>query len=328
MRNIFKDYPIFHLDPAKLRSRDFFKNMLEYRENVFKKFHNAIKQSSEFVCPLCKKNSGKEFLRCKDYTLHECEYCGLVSPNIRFDMLGNEDVYDDDAYIKDTIREIVDTYEYRKKTYAPERLSYILKKIPELQKENIKLLDVGCGPGYFISHLKDEGIRYKGIELANFLVMMCQERGLNVEKIDLKNEKKEGYNVITLFDVIEHLSNPIEFFNQINEKLMRGGYVVAYTPHIHSVGYELMKEMQNTLLPFQHLCFFDQASLEYLAKSSGFIIHSIDYFGLDVMDYFYMKTYLDNYNYLEKLLDFIPLMQAIVDKQKISNHIRVIFKKI
>lgn len=327
MRDLFTTYTIFHLDPKKLRSRDFFKNMLEYRDSVFKKFHKAILPASEYRCPLCKKTKGEKFLQYKEYELYECAACKLVSPNIRFDMVGNQDVYDDDAYIKDTIREIVDTFEYRKKTYAPERLEYITKKIMDIPKKQIKILDVGCGPGYFLSHLKDMGIQSKGIELADFLVTMCRERGLNVEKIDLKNETPGGYNIITLFDVIEHLTDPVDFFKTLNEKLMPGGYILAYTPSIHSVGYYLMKEMQNTLLPFQHLCFFDKTSLEYLAQHTGFHIHSLEYFGLDIMDYFYMRAYLDNYQYHEKLADCISVMQAIIDKQGLSNHQRVIFQK-
>jgi len=41
-----------------------------------------------------------------------------------------------------------------------------------------------------------------------------------------------------------------------------------------------------------------------------------------------MKQYDDNFDYLDKLSELIPLMQAIVDKQNISNHMRIIFKKV
>lgn len=328
MRDILKDYKIFHLEPKKLRSKNFFKNMLEYRESVFQKFKFCIKKTDEFACPLCGEKEGKKFLSYKNYELFECLNCGLVSPNIDFTKIANVDVYDDQAYVKDTVREIIDTYEYRKKMYAPERLNYVLEKIPELKKENIILLDVGCGPGYFISYLKDLGIKNKGLELAQFLVNICKEKGLVAEAADLKDEPDSIYNIITLFDVLEHLPEPINFFKIANKKLESGGFIVAYTPNIHSLGYLLMKEQQNTLLPFQHLCFFDSQSLKYLAKTTGFIIHSIEYCGLDVMDYFYMKTFSDNFDYLEKLKDFIPLMQSVVDKQNISNHQRIIFKKV
>lgn len=99
-------------------------------------------------------------------------------------------------------------------------------------------------------------------------------------------------------------------------------------PHIHSLGYALMGSRHNTLAPFQHTAFFDPKSLAYLAKKTGFVVDSIEYFGLDIMDYFCMKQYDDNFDYLDKLSELIPLMQAIVDKQNISNHMRIIFKKV
>src|SRR3990167_2063840 len=173
MQDLFSDYKIFKLDPYKLRSRDFFKNMLEYRKSTMKKFEKAILSSSHFKCPLCGKDKKSSYLELGKYKLFQCNTCSLVSPNINFNKLGNQKVYDDPAYVKDTTREILDTFQYRKNTYAPERLSYILSRV-DIKKRNIKLLDVGCGPGYFINYLADLGIYYKG---------------LNVERNDVSEEK-------------------------------------------------------------------------------------------------------------------------------------------
>lgn len=256
----------------------------------------------------------------------ECLKCGLVAANADFSKLDNHDVYDDKAYVKDVKREILATYNYRKATYAPERFSYILEKT-KIPKNKINLLDVGCGPGYLLSHLKDNGVKYKGLELSNHLVKICWQKNLNVEKADLKNEPENTYNVVTLFDVLEHLADPASLFKTINGKLIKNGMMLAYTPNIHSLSFLLQKEKQNNLYPFQHLCFFDKKSLNYLAKKTGFKILSIDYYGLDLMDYFCMKAYEDKFDYLGKLEEFIPLLQAIVDKQNVSNHIRLVFQK-
>ncbi len=327
MRNILEGYRIFAIDPKKSRSKDFYKNMLEYRQHVMKKFASAVKKHSQFVCLLCDSQKGKEFLSLGKYTLFECARCALVSPNIDFARAGGHEMYDDPKNIKDTIREIVETYDYRKRTYAPERLGYLMEKTG-LKKKDINLLDVGCGPGYFLSHLKDQKIKNKGLELTDFLVDICRKRGLNVENTELNAEQPNTYTAATLFDVLEHLTDPISFFNDINRAMKKGGYVLAYTPHIHSLAYSLMGNRQNTLYPFQHTAFFDPKSLSYLAKKTGFMVESVEYFGLDIMDYFCMKSYDDKYDYLTALCTEIPLLQAIVDKQNISNHMRIVFKKI
>ena len=69
-------------------------------------------------------------------------------------------------------------------------------------------------------------------------------------------------------------------------KLKKNKFCVIYTPNIHSLSYALMGSEQNTMLPFEHVCFFNKKSLEYLAKKTKFKIHSIETFGFDIMDYF------------------------------------------
>lgn len=327
MRDILKGYKIFHLDPAQMRSKNFYKNLLEMQMHLMAKYRHVIKQPHQFVCPLCQKSRGSVFLEYRGYPLFECSACSLVSPNIDFNKIREDEIYDSAAYERDVKREILDTYEYRKKTLAPERVHYILEKTG-LTAARLKLLDVGCGPGYFLSYLTDQGIANKGIELTPYLVDICRQKGLTVTRTDVGDEPNEEYNVITLFDVLEHVSNPLPFFRTLSEKLGDGGYVLAYTPHIHSLAYALMGGKQNTLAPYQHVCFYNERSLQYLAAHTNFRVHSIDYYGLDIMDYFCYKLTEDKVNYLEKLKEFIPVMQAIVDKQGLSNHMRVLFKKI
>jgi 2-polyprenyl-3-methyl-5-hydroxy-6-metoxy-1,4-benzoquinol methylase len=327
MKHIFDEYTIFNINPSKLRSKHFFKNMLEYRHKVMAQFKGSLKKPSQFCCPLCKSKKGTELLRYKWYPVYSCKRCGLASPNIDFSKLGGSEIYDDPAYIKDTVREVVASFDYRKKTYAPERLKYIQSRT-KLSYKNLKVLDLGCGPGYFVSHLDDLGIKYKGLELAEFLVQLGKKRGLNVENALLEREKPGSWNVVTLFDVLEHLTEPVAMFKSLNRVLMRGGYVVAYTPHIHSLGFFLMGGLQNVLLPFQHLLFFNEQSLEVLCKKSGFRLKHVDYFGLDVMDYLFMKEHQDQLPYLSKLGEALPYIQALVDKAKLANHIRIVFQKI
>lgn len=327
MRDVLRSYKIFNIDPKQSRPKDFWKGVLHYRDHMMNKFAGEVKTRNKFVCPLCGSKKGSDFLIYKKYQLVDCSKCGLVSPNVDFTKLGNHDVYDDEVYKRDVKFNVLNTYDYRKKTLAPERLNYILEKT-KIPKNKIKLLDVGCGPGYLLSYLKDNGVKYKGLELADFLVDICKQKGLNVESADLKSEKDKSYNMITLYDVLEHLTNPLSLFRTINKKVVKNGFVLAHTPNIHSPSFLLMAENQNNLYPFQHICFFDQKSLDYLAKETGFKVHSIDYYGLDMMDYFCMKSHEDRFDYLGKLKDFIPLVQAIIDKQNISNHMRIIFQKI
>ena len=74
--------------------------------------------------------------------------------------------------------------------------------------------------------------------------------------------------------------------------------------------------------------FFNKKSLKFLAKNSGFKLVKIDYFGLDVMDYLAMKEGEDNYQYFKYLKEMVSITQAIIDKQNLSNSMRILFQKI
>ena len=88
-----------------------------------------------------------------------------------------------------------------------------------------------------------------------------------------------------------------------------------------------MGSNQNTMLPFEHLCFFNLDSFKYLAKKTNFEIHSCETFGLDILDYFLYKEYTDKIKYNLKLKELTKYLQPILDKFGLSNHFRVTFKK-
>ena len=318
----------FDINAHLLRGVNFYKSIVDYRERIFPKLKHKIKSDDQFECPLCKGSAKSELMQWKQvYKLFECQNCGAVSPNI--DNSGEDyidSVYEVEEYKEKFIRETHSQYDYRKNNFGRERFKYTIDRLGLDKNSNV--LDLGCGAGYYIGTLHDAKIQYKGLEVVDHLVDYCKlQHGLNVEKTDLEDEKDGSYDLVTMFDVLEHLSDPIETLNTVNKKLKPGGYCVAYTPNIFSIGYELMGVRQNTMLPFEHLCFVTQGSLQHLAKNTGFKIDKVETFGLDIMDYLLMKEYEDDIEYSNKLHDMMVLVQSVLDKQKGSNHFRITFKK-
>ena len=150
---------------------------------------------------------------------------------------------------------------------------------------------------------------------------------LKVDKDTLENEPDSQFNIITMFDLLEHLSKPRDFFSQASKKLKDSGFVLMYTPNIHSFSFYFQKGHHNILLPYEHLCFYNQDSLEFLASRTGYSVASIEYYGLDIVDYLCMKGYEDGVEYNQNLKEIIPYIQALIDMENISNHMRVVFKK-
>ena len=82
----------------------------------------------------------------------------------------------------------------------------------------------------------------------------------------------------------------------------------------------------NALAIFDHVCFYSSNSLRYLAKQTGYEIESIDFYGLDIKDYFQSLDFKNKINLNKTLNKFANLTQSIIDNQKLSNSMRIIFQ--
>lgn len=320
---------IFNIDAHKLRGKNFFKNIFNYREKIYKNEKRRIKGEKQFKCNLCSARKGNIFLSWKEnYKLIQCKTCSAVSANLHHKDESKfiKSVYNNKNYTKKAFLDIYKNYNYRKKNFGLERFNYCIKRLNLSRKS--KVLDLGCGMGYFVAFLKSKKINVKGLEPSKNIAEFCKkELKLNVSSSKLKDEVNNSYNLITLFDVLEHLKNPINYLKLIREKLKPGGYCVMYTPNIHSFAYALMGSKQNTMLPFEHLSFFDNKSINHLAKKSKFKVFSVETFGWDLMDYMLLKEYEDKFRYSIKFKELCDLLQSILDKQGLSNHYRITFKK-
>ncbi len=323
-----KKLKIYDIDGYSLRGKNFYSSIVEYRSKILKKFKSKIHQNIKHKCLLCKSIKTKLILEWKNgYSVFQCLQCGASSPNIKLNKKDNHasTVYENETYNKKFIREIHNQFEYRKKNFGQQRFLYAKKFITN--KKNPYILDLGCGAGYFLSVLKDKKIRSKGLEVSRHLVDYCKNNGLDVSSSSLELEDDLSFDLITMYDVLEHLESPIEVMKCINKKLKKNGICIAYTPNIESLAFEIMGSNQNTLLPFEHVCFYNPKSLNLLASKSGFQIISIETCGLDLLDYFLWKEYLHNESYVDKFNNLIKYGQAIIDSSSMSNHFRIVFKK-
>ena len=320
---------VFDIDPFKLRGKNFFKTTFQYRKFIFNKEKYRIKSKKNFFCNLCGFKKGKLFLSWKKkYQLIKCKKCEAVSPNISFkdEKKFIKAIYKNKDYIKKTFRYLYKNYSYRKKKFGSERYEYCLKRLKLGKKA--KVLDLGCGMAYFVNYLNSKKIYAKGLEPNEAVADFCKTNlKLNVSSNNLLDEKNSEYDLITLFDVLEHLKNPAYYLKIINKKLKKNGYCVMYTPNIHSFAYALMGSNMQGILPFEHICFFNDKSTKYLAKKSNFKIHSIDTYGLDIMDYMLFKEFDDNKKYALTFKQMTELLQSILDKNRLSNHMRITFQK-
>lgn len=139
-------------------------------------------------------------------------------------------------------------------------------------KKPTTLLDVGCGIGVFLQAVKDVGLNAVGVDMSKSAVIYARSHGLDVRlgKIEDLPLKRESFDVITLFQTIEHIEDPIKTLKKIHTLLRRGGILVMTTPNEESLMAKLLGKLWFGYANIEHIYFFNKQSLTALQKKVGF----------------------------------------------------------
>lgn len=137
-----------------------------------------------------------------------------------------------------------------------------------------RLLDVGCGNGAFLEVAKQLGYEAHGIDISTSGVEICRRRGLSAEVCRVEDHHPEPYDVVTLWDVIEHLPDPMAMLRESQRLLRPGGVVFFKTPMLGRETFWLAKHsphLQGFLLGMPgHVQFFGSVTPERALSRAGF----------------------------------------------------------
>lgn len=228
---------------------------------------NTIKKNNPKInCPLCNSDKVEFFAKKNKYTLYKCVNCRLlfVSPTpVSFD------VYDD-SYFSGAEKGFgyVD-YDLDKEPMTPVFNKY-LDIVSSLGIDKGKLLDIGAATGFFMKLAKGRGFEVAGVELSEYATKKAREKGLNVITGDLQSAGFENseFDVVTMFDVIEHVPDPISFIIEAKRILRRNGLLLINTPDAESLWAKALGSKWQLIMPPEHIHYFSPKNLgEYLSKN-------------------------------------------------------------
>jgi 2-polyprenyl-3-methyl-5-hydroxy-6-metoxy-1,4-benzoquinol methylase len=151
------------------------------------------------------------------------------------------------------------------------RYNELLDAMEPFRKTN-KLLDVGCGIGYFLEVAKERGWEVFGTEYTDRAIEICTEKGIQMKqgKLDPSNYEPGSFDVITSFEVLEHINNPLEETNNFNQLLRKGGLVYLTTPNFNSLLRHRLKERYDVITYPEHLSYYTPSTLKKLFTQCGF----------------------------------------------------------
>ncbi|MFQ5341116.1 MAG: methyltransferase domain-containing protein [Anaerolineae bacterium] len=192
-----------------------------------------------------------------------CRQCGLVYANPR---PGADEVIDEYTAVADPV-------------YLTERKGRVMTFHRHLDHLGSRIgmngqrrvLDIGCHVGLFLEAAAARGWDAWGVEPSQWAVAQARERDLQVIQGTLAGSSlpHSHFDLVTLWDVIEHFSDPMSELRRIAGIVRPGGWICTHTMDVGSLFARVMGRRWPWLMEM-HLYYFSRVTLAAMLQRAGF----------------------------------------------------------
>lgn len=242
------------------------------------------------TCHICSSTEVDVYCEKNRHTLYRCTVCHFIfvypipknlgavyGEGYFHDAGGQEFGYSDYDSDKEPMRHIFEQYLDIFATFSKRKT----------------ILDIGCATGYFLDLAKTRGWKTYGVEISEYAAQEAQSRGHTVHVGELPNLLiKEKVDIVTLWDVLEHVDDPRAYLKAVHALLHDGGYLAINTVDTSSVWALLMKKRWHLIVPPEHIHYYAPNNLKQLLTETGFVTRDIRKVGKRFsLPYFFMAGY-------------------------------------
>lgn len=143
--------------------------------------------------------------------------------------------------------------------------------IPSSAKK-VRVLDIGCLTGIFLDYVRKSNNKYDcyGAEPSKWAVKICRQKKLKIKQGYFEKLKypKNYFNLVTLFDCIEHVEDPGRVIQKACSILQKDGLLVMSTPNIDSVFHKIFKKYF-WFIEAMHLFYFSPKTITRLLNKNN-----------------------------------------------------------
>lgn len=252
-----------HKERLKMHNTNI-QHRLQYFDPQTNAFYEELLEKR--LCPTCNQ-ADEQFLFIKDGGSYvKCKNCEMIYLNPVF-----KDEHLEKHYRKNTAMQgeiVANDSKFYTFIYT--------KGLDAIQKivQNGSIFDIGCSAGGFLDIAKSKGWKTYGVELNEKEAAFTQTKGHIVYNDLLSNLKIEKMNVITLWDVFEHLKDGKAYLKQMKEMLSQDGVIFLQIPSADALAAKILQEKCNMFDGIEHVNIYSFKSIKKLAQDCGFeIVH-------------------------------------------------------
>ncbi|MFY8326060.1 class I SAM-dependent methyltransferase [Pseudoalteromonas sp. ZZD1] len=262
----------------------------EMMSQVAERILSQTKNSESLdCCPVCNSNSLIHFTEKFGFNLDKCSECSHIFCN---PMPSEEQL---EIYYNSEMKEFEN--EFFEESFE-NRVPIFTKRIEKIKNyiSSGKLLDVGSAIGIFIEALKRDASPFHitccdpSVDACNKLKYRYPDIEIYTTLIENLNNP-QAFDLVTMWDTIEHIRDPIALSESISEVLKDDGFWFFSTPNTSSFEWQIAGTEHVQILPPGHINLFNLDSINVLLEKSGFKL--VDYFTLNgSLDVSYVQKFL------------------------------------
>ncbi len=282
---------------------------------------------ADIGCIYCKQDGPFVLISSKvrdsdKHSIHRCQKCNLVQiypmPSIKEDRL----FYDENTQ-QLNIEGIMDFKRKRIKSLKDTKRRVEL--IEGLTSKNNMVLDVGCGYGFVIESLIKKGYNAYGLEPSKSRAATIRKNLelpiLNIDPFGPVPVNHHCYDIITLFQVLEHITRPVEFLQWLSNFRKKGTKLIIEVPNLNNYLMSFHKPYQDFYWQRAHVTYYCLQTLNEILFKSSWIIKDVKFIQrYDIFNLMYWimkkKPQLDERPY--KLLKELSWLDRIYQQELVQ----------
>ena len=272
-------------------------------------------------CPVCSGDKIKELNIVNNIKIVRCINCKMVFADVENSEIDEKNIYTEESFYKYIANEPV---------YSLAYYDLILEKIQKhFKKKDVKILEFGCGPGFFLRRAKLKNIDAYGCDFSSYSQLAKETFNLNIKVAGIFDAgyKKNEFDVVITHATHEHLSNMYEISENLYQILKPGGiYIISGVPNYNTIPIKVFSNFFKNAPP-SHVNFFEKKSLVRFYKKLNLRPISIRTYGISTWTWSILMKIKEK---LRKNKNKESIQQTVnkknISEQKISKIHKIIAK--